>query len=251
LSDRPFLTARWLNVLLVSYAVEPDLLTPYVPAGTTLDQHDGITYLSAVAFQFHDTRVLGVPVPLHRHFEELNLRFYVRRQVAVQAVQRAVVFIREMVPRRAIALLARTLYNEPYIARPMRHAVTDPPRNVRYEWRVGDAWHALAAAVTGPAAAPAPETHEAFITEHYWGYTRQRDGSTLEYRVAHPRWQVSPAALIAEPNYRGLCPPELAGALVTPASVLIADGSAVTVSRGTVLAPDALALRPTRPRMPV
>jgi len=105
---------------MLNYAVDPALLAPYVPDGTVLDAHGGITYVSLVAFQFEHTRVLGIPVPLHRDFEELNLRFYVRREHQGE-VRRAVVFIREVVPRRAIALIARALYNEPYIALPMRH----------------------------------------------------------------------------------------------------------------------------------
>jgi hypothetical protein len=28
-----------------------------------------------------------------------------------------------------------------------------------------------------------------FVAEHYWGYTPQRDGGTVEYRVEHPRWR--------------------------------------------------------------
>src|SRR5215813_5126105 len=103
---RPFLTAEWRNLLMVNFDVDPELLRPHVPAGTALDFHEGRTFLSLVAFQFLDTRVMGVPVPRHRNFEELNLRFYVRREVGGQ-VRRGVVFLKEVVPRYAVAWLAR------------------------------------------------------------------------------------------------------------------------------------------------
>jgi hypothetical protein len=230
--ERPFLTAHWRNLLMLNYAVDPALLAPYVPDGTVLDAHGGITYVSLVAFQFEHTRVLGITVPWHRDFEELNLRFYVRREHRGE-VRRAVVFIREVVPRRAIALIARALYNEPYIALPMRHRTGGDPPRAEYAWRLQGVWHSVAADAEGPGAVPAAGSVEEFITEHYWGYTRQRDGQTLEYRVEHPRWRVWPARLGHVSDRLGLLYGDgLANALVTPRSVFIADGSPVTVSRG-------------------
>src|SRR5687768_8053133 len=117
---RPFLTAVWCHLAMLNYRVDPGLLAPFVPRGTELDAHEGVTYVSIVGFLFTDTRVLGVPVPFHRDFEELNLRFYVRRTVG-EEIRRGVVFVKELVPRRAIALVARLAYNEPYETRRMSH----------------------------------------------------------------------------------------------------------------------------------
>jgi uncharacterized protein YqjF (DUF2071 family) len=219
---------------MVSFAVDPGLLRRYVPAGTILDTHAGNTYASLVAFQFLDTRLLGWRLPFHRSFDELNLRFYVRRDVGGET-RRAVVFIREVVPRRAIALAARALYNEPYTTLPMRHAISGDPPRVEYSWRLGGIWHGLGAEAVGAGTVPPLESHEAFITEHYWGYTRRRDGGTLEYRVEHPRWTVRPARLSSLPELVPLYGTELSGALRNPASVLIADGSPVTVHRGVTI----------------
>jgi uncharacterized protein len=113
---------------MLNYAVEPSVLGPYVPAGTELDLWRGIAFVSLVGFLFADTRLLHIPVPRHRNFEEVNLRFYVRRNVNGEA-RRAVTFIRELVPRAAIAFVARRVYNEPYLALPMRHAFGDTARN--------------------------------------------------------------------------------------------------------------------------
>jgi hypothetical protein len=224
---RPFLTAEWRDLLMVNFAVDPELLAPHVPAGTVLDAHDGITYASVVAFRFIEARVLGMRVLGHHTFEELNLRFYVRR-----GERRGVVFLKEVVPRPAIAWVARAVYNEPYVALPMRHRATGAPPAVEYGWRVGGRWHTVAARATGHGQIPAAGCCEEFITEHYWGYARQRDGGTVEYQVEHPRWNVWSAEPGALPELEPLYGGRLAAALMRPISVFIADGSAVSVHHG-------------------
>ena len=118
---RPFLTARWTDLVILNYEVPPAVVLPLVPRGTELDIWQGQALVSLVGFLFTDTRVRGLAIPGHRHFEEVNLRFYVRRRVASAPDRRAVVFVRELVPRYAIAAIARFLYNEPYLSIPMRH----------------------------------------------------------------------------------------------------------------------------------
>ena len=233
---RVFLTGEWRYLAMLNYRVDPALLAPYVPRGTALDSWRGHAYVSVVGFLFRDTRVLGVPVPWHRTFEEVNLRLYVRREVAGE-VRRAVTFIRELVPRRAIAAVARLAYNEPYVARPMRHhlgPVAGPdgaPAEVRYGWRQPSGWGELAVTPTGAAAPIAPGSEAEFITEHYWGYTRQRGGGTVEYHVTHPRWRawaVSRATLAAD--LEGLYGRGLAAALSRPPdSAFLAEGSRIAV----------------------
>src|SRR3982751_5308324 len=120
-AGRAFLTGEWRYLAMLNYRVAPESLAPHVPRGTALDTLRGETYVSVVGFLFRDTRLLGVPVPLHRHLEEVNLRFRVVRRGEDGAVRRGVTFIRELVPRPAIALVARLAYNEPYTALPMRH----------------------------------------------------------------------------------------------------------------------------------
>jgi len=234
--SRRFLTAEWRHLLMVNFAVEPALLEPRVPAGTRLDAHGGITYVSLVAFRFIDTRVFGLKVPGHHTFEEMNLRFYVRHERGGE-VRRGVVFLKELVPRRAIATIARAMYNEPYVALPMRHRVSGMPPAVEYGWRAGGEWSSVAARAVGPGVVPAPGSQEEFITEHYWGYTRQRDGGTLEYRVEHPPWTVWSAELSPLPPLQPLYGNELAAALTHPVSAFIADGSPVAVHLGTRLRP--------------
>jgi uncharacterized protein len=228
-------TAEWRNLAMLNYAIEPSLLLPLVPRGTELDTWRGVTFVSLVGFLFADTRLLGVPVPWHRTFEEVNLRFYVRRMVNGE-VRRAVTFIREIVPRRAIAVTARLAYNEPYVSLPMRHVFGAPradrtPSRVEYGWRHGGEWATIAVQPTGEGRSASPGSQEEFITEHYWGYTRQRDGGTVEYRVAHPSWRVW---AVAPSEFTGSLAPlygaDLARILAgPPASAFLADGSPVTV----------------------
>ncbi len=237
---RAFLSAQWRYLLMLNYDVPAEVLEPLVPAGTVLDRWRGRALASVVGFRFLRTSVLGVPVPFHRDFDEVNLRFYVKRTIAGGEVRRGVVFVRELVPRRAIAAVARLVYNEPYRAVMMRSAApagpTDAPGRVSYAWRArrrGAEWEHVAATAVGAPAVPPLDAEATFVTEHYWGYTRQRDGGTVEYEVAHPRWRVwsaeapelrvDVAALYGRPfaePLRGL-----------PASAFIAEGSPVVVYR--------------------
>ena len=236
MTARAFLTGEWRYLAMLNYRVEPALLEPLVPCGTTLDRWQGATYVSLVGFLFRDTRVLGVPVPLHRDFEEVNLRFYVSREVGGE-LRRGVTFIKEIVPRRAIAAVARIAYDEPYVALPMRHSIgeqtnTDAaPSAVRYEWRRRAGWSALVVEASGTATPLVTGSEAEFITEHYWGYTRQRDGGTIEYRVDHPRWNVWTAVdARLEGDIARVYGDAFAEALSgAPTSAFVADGSPVTV----------------------
>ena len=177
---------------MLNYEVSPDLLEPLVPAGVELDRWSGTLYVSVVGFVFRDTRVLGVPVPWHRTFEEVNLRFYVRRDVGGDS-RRGVVFIREIVPRSAIAVVARLLYNEPYRALPMSRRLLRSSSDVadfEYAWRVAGEWSSIHARTAGSPRPLAVGSEEEFITEHYWGYSSLRGGGCVEYQVEHPRWRV-------------------------------------------------------------
>ena len=234
-----FLTAEWSHLAMLNYAIDPSILTPLVPAGTELDRWNHTTYISVIGLLFTGTKVSGFSIPFHRNFEEVNLRFYVRRK-SIEGWRRGVVFIKEIVPRSMIAVMAQYLYNEPYISLPMSHRIETGSaglRSVRYNWRFDGRPNFLQATVSG-APQPLPIGSEAeFITEHYWGYNRQRDGSTLEYRVEHPRWsyyEVSEATL--QCDVAGIYGSAFQASLSrAPLSAFLAAGSAISVHHGVPL----------------
>jgi len=177
---------------MLNYEVDPNLLGQYVPPATALDSFRGRTYLSLVGFRFCRTKLLGcLPVPFHANFDEVNLRFYVRRK-AGNDDRRGVVFIAEVVPRRGIATAARLAFGENYTHLPMRHRIETRRlnRTVEYQWQVGDQWCTLSAQTVGPPTQPQEGSLEQFITEHFWGYSTQRAGGCVEYHVSHAPWQV-------------------------------------------------------------
>src|SRR6266480_7134269 len=221
---------------MLNYVVDPRLIAPLVPAETEIDFKNGETFLSLVGLLFHDTHLLGFPIPLHRDFEEVNLRFYVRRKSA-DTWRRGVVFIREIVPRRAIALVARTFYGENYVAVPMKHEIEDLNGNVKveYSWRRHRKWESLKMNAAGePQPIPAG-SHAEFITEHYWGYTGSRSGCS-EYRVEHPRWKVWNADRFElHADIATLYGDQFAETLnAPPCSAFIADGSPIEIFKRTI-----------------
>ena len=231
---RTFLTAEWVNLVMLNYAVDPALLEPFVPFGTELDQHDGKTYASLIGFEFNNTRISGVSIPFHRSFEEVNLRFYVRR-----GSKRGAVFISELVPKLAVAAIARFAFGEKYSCVPMSHRVhariNEDVVEAEYSWGAGGNRCSLRLETEGAAFLPAEGSLSQFITEHYWGYAAQRDGGSLEYEVQHPQWKVREAK-IAEftgdaTRFYGTT---LGKAVMRPPdSAFLAEGSSVTVFKGS------------------
>jgi len=236
-NTKPFLSAEWRHLVMLNYAVPREILQPFVPAGTALDTYQGKAYASVVGFLFLKTRVLGMSIPFHQEFEELNLRFYVRR-FSGQEWRRGVVFIKEIVPKAAVAAVARICYHENYVSLPMRHHLemgpAHAPARAEYAWKFNQRWNHLKAKTSGESRMPVPGSLEEFITEHYWGYAAQKEGGCVEYRVEHPRW---PVRRVTEAEFdcdaAALYGPEFAACLSKPPnSAFWADGSAVTVYQG-------------------
>lgn len=223
---------------MANYRVPAQVLAPYVPTGVELDLFDGSPWASLVGFLFHDTRVLGIGWPGHRNFEEVNLRFYVKRIMPDGSERRGVVFVSEIVPLRLVTWIANSLYGEQYryteMAHDLRHDGAD--LTVAYRWRAGGRWNEISVAADGQPTEMAPGSAEEFIFEHYWGYASGRRNTT-EYRVEHPSWKVFPVRehtvdLDVVANYGPTFAPALSE---PPASVFVADGSNVGVRWGRPL----------------
>ncbi|MEO7317176.1 MAG: DUF2071 domain-containing protein [Ginsengibacter sp.] len=228
-----FLSARWENLIMANYEVPPDVLFPYLPKGVELDFHHDKTYASLVGFMFRKTSLFNIPIPLLGTFEEINLRFYVKR-LEGDTIKRGVVFINETVPYKAVAWLANKLYKERYIAIPTKNIIeiTDVSKHIKYQWKINNRWNHLAVHAVKEMEEMLPGSIEEFIFEHYYGYTKTDAQVTQEYRVNHPRWQVNKVT-----DYSIDCDfPAMYGNDFSflnnqpPASVILAEGSTVTVN---------------------
>ena len=233
IQQRIFLTAEWKHLVMLNYSVEPEILRSFIPEGTELDEFEGKTYVSLIGFEFNRTRMLGCAVPLHQSFEEVNLRFYVRRQS-----RRGVVFVRELVPKIAVTAIARLVYGERYSCVPMSHRIEESEAGVsaEYSWGAGEGRCSIQLETGGAGFLPTDGSLSQFITEHYWGYA-VRGGRTVEYQVEHPQWTVREAAQARfEGDGARYYGPKFGEVLSRPPdSAFLAEGSAVTVFRGEVI----------------
>jgi len=232
---RPFLQAHWSNVAIVSYAVPPELLSPYLPKGCQLDTLRGVSYVSLVAFEFDEVKVKGWSIPFHTSFPEVNLRFYVRH-----GDERGVVFIREFVPKRLVAMVASAFYNEPYSCVKMSvdtHRLPDGTQ-VKHVVHVAGHRQMITVATTSQAPLlPTPESDDAWFKEHEWGFGKDHRGRTLRYRVAHHQWLTYHISWHEVKMDWKRVYGEKWGFLrnAKPASVILAEGSPVTVFAGSVV----------------
>ena len=225
------MTTAWTHLAMLNFEIDPAVLEPHVPTGTLLDTYQGRALVSVVAFRFNDTRVLGIGLPWHRNFAEINLRFYVRR-LAHGSWRRGVVFIKEIVKLPLVAWTARLLYDENFVVLPVRYG--GDSRSLRYKWKFRGAWQQLALQTTGEPQWPTPGSEVEFVVNHNWGYTALGDGTTAEYRVDHPPWRVWN---VTDSHFHcdvaGLYGDQFAAALSgKPSSVTLVEGSPVAVYRG-------------------
>lgn len=225
------------NLAMANYAVDPDILESYVPAGTELDFWNDRCYVSLVGFMFLNTRLRGIRIPYHVNFEEVNLRFYVKRREDGEW-KRGVVFIKEIVPRPALSWVANTFYKENYETLAMDHSWEEnDDLSVRYRWKKSGKWNQLSVKAAKSHQYPKTGSEAEFITEHYWGYARINDRSSNEYEVTHPTWRVHEVRQATiEVDFGLIYGKEFASLNdVRPLSVMLAEGSGITVEPGKVI----------------
>ena len=227
-----FLTAEWKNLILSNYIVDPTILKPYLPHKTELDVFNGNVYVSLVGFMFTNTRLLGLKIPFHINFEEVNLRFYVRYNDNGEW-KRGTVFIKEIVPKPAISFIANTVYHEKYCTKRMGHFFTKTENEFSfgYKWNHEDHWNKLEAVTENIALMMQPGSEEEFIAEHYWGYSKYNGSTTFEYNVQHPAWKVYKVKnYLVDCDFASIYGNEFSVLQETkPNSVFVAEGSAISV----------------------
>ena len=227
-----FLTAEWNNLVLINYEIDPIILEKYVPNGTELDFWNGKCYISFIGFLFENVRVLGIKIPFYSDFEEVNLRFYVKR-FEDGIWKRGAVFISEIVPKAAITLVANTLYHEHYKTLPMKHLNTEKEnsKSFQYQWKVNNKWNKIEIETQKNAIDIEPDSEAEFITEHYFGYTKVNEKTTFEYEVRHPRWQqLEVISNYSEIDFEQVYGQEFAFIKnLKPTSVFLAIGSEISI----------------------
>ena len=185
-----FLKAEWRKLAIANYVIDKNLLSEYVPPGTELDLWNDTCYISLVGFMFQNTKMLGMKIPFHVNFEEVNLRFYVKRFENGEW-KRGVVFIKEIVPKPAITLIANTIYKENYVTAKMNHFWENENDGItiKYQWKYKKKWNSFLMEANVKVAEIPKNSETEFITEHYWGYAKVNDRLTHEYEVTHPKWK--------------------------------------------------------------
>ena len=227
-----FLTAHWENLVMANYEVDPVVLAPYLPNGVELDVYEGKAFVSLVGFMFNKTKLFGVPIPFFGSFEEINLRFYVKRRDG-NKIKKGVVFINETVPFKLVALLANKLYKEHYISIPTKHAIEcGATKKINYQWKMNDHWNSIVIESEIQKNKIEHASVEEFIFERYFGFTKIDEYTTQEYRIRHPKWQVN-KILEADiscnfGNMYGIAFENLT--TKKPDSVIIAEGSNIAVN---------------------
>lgn len=227
-----FLSARWENLIMANYAVNPEVLKGYLPNGVELDFYDNKTYVSLVGFMFKKTSLFNIPIPFLGTFEEINLRFYVKK-VEGKVIKRGVVFINETVPYKFVAWLANKLYKEHYIAIPTKNEITTTilSKKIKYQWKINKEWNHIAVNTSSEKEQMLPGSIEEFVFEHYYGYTKINNQLSQEYKVNHPRWEVNKVKDYSiHCNFQSMYGKDFSFLNNhQPDSVIIAEGSPVTV----------------------
>lgn len=227
-----FLTAKWTNLALINYEIDAKILEKHVPYGTELDFWDNKCYISLVGFMFEDVKLLGLKIPLHTNFEEVNLRFYVKR-FEEGKWKRGVVFIKEIVPKLAIKIVANTVFKENYETLPMKHKVIENENtfNFTYNWKKDQKWNSISLETEKNLIKIEENSEAQFITEHYFGYTKVNHTKTFEYEVKHPIWkQYNVLNSKIDVDFKATYRNEFAFMKdLNPTSIILAKGSKVSV----------------------
>jgi uncharacterized protein YqjF (DUF2071 family) len=227
-----FLSARWENLIMANYTVDPDVLKPYLPNGVELDTYNNKTYVSLVGFIFKKTSLFHIPIPFLGTFEEINLRFYVKRMEG-NTIKRGVVFINETVPYKIVAWLANKLYKEHYTVIPTKNVIdtTGFSKNLQYSWKINKKWNRISVSTSREKEHMQVGSLDEFIFEHYYGYTKIDNTETQEYKVNHPRWLVNKVLDHSiQCDFNAMYGSDFAFLNhQEPDTVIVAEGSAVTI----------------------
>ena len=240
-AQKVLMTAKFSELVAVNFAIDPKILEPRVPRGLELDFYNDETYVSLICMMLRDVRVWGIPIHIATGFEEINLRFYVRRREG-DGYRRGCCFIKDYVSSGAAAWILGSLFKAEFQKLKMKHSnsgfdgAPESVPSVDYQWKVGDHWNRLRIKARSRIQKTSRDTKHGFILMHDNEYS-QRDGKTLEDRASRPAWTIWDAAQANfECDVKNLFGREFQRALSRrPASVFVTGGSDVTIYRPTII----------------
>lgn len=225
------LTCEWRKLAFANYIVPAEILEKYIPPHTKLDYYNGHCFVSLVAFQFRNVKVAGLQVPFHKNFEEINLRFYVKRFDGA-SWRKGTVFISEIADKTALSTLANTFFHENYKTLPTKQEIEEAHESIkaRYSWQYDEQWQQFEV-ISSTLASPYAKGSEAeFILDRPWGYGKHGDEETNEYKISHPAWppyEVQEYSI--QVDFMKIFGPEFSIlSSATPHSVILTEGSSVS-----------------------
>ena len=233
-----FLTAEWKNLAVATFEIDKKLLGKYLPDNTEINGFDGKHFISLVGFMFSNPAFFGFKAPFFRTFEEMNLRFYVKRKTQ-NGWRNGVVFIKEIAPSKFIGQIAKLLYRENFITLPMSHsiAMTADQQETEYKWKIRNKWNFFSLKTSTIPLSAEVNSIEAFIKNQYWGYTKGNFKETFEFEIKHIPWNIFPSTSFElDIDAEALYGKELASFFYQkPLCCFLMDGSYTEISRPVLL----------------
>ncbi|MEM6473999.1 MAG: DUF2071 domain-containing protein, partial [Planctomycetota bacterium] len=192
----------WSELLFAHWRVDPDKLARQLPAGVTLDTHEGNAWVGVVPFLMTDVAPRFSPaLPGLSRFLELNVRTY----VSVNG-KPGVWFFSLDAENKIAVRVARATFNLPYMDAEM--SMRENHREVSYSSRRTHRGEPAADfdatyRSIGESFEAEPGSLEHWLTARYCLYSVNRRGRVYRGEIDHPPWQLSKADYHPRANTMG------------------------------------------------
>jgi uncharacterized protein YqjF (DUF2071 family) len=182
--ERPVMEQRWEDVTFLHFRYAPEQVQRLLPAGVTVDVHDGSAWVALVPFRMEGLRLPGRRRLPFGSFPEVNVRTYVRA-----GRRRGVWFFSLDIDRLAPTVVARVAYHLPYCWGRVDHVRVGDLVTTRVErrWPSGGARSSTGSVVrTGSVVDPEDPTAQ-FLTAR-WGLVASARRGLRWAPVEHGEW---------------------------------------------------------------
>lgn len=225
-----FMSCSWTNLLYVNFRIDAKLINALLPKDLEADLFDGFAILSFVGFRFTDARLLGIKIPFHQKFPEINLRTYVKSKK--NPTEKGIYFISEMVPKFMTYFVGKFIFGEPFSRINVQEILNE--NSFGYKIENKNEGLEMSAILSQNLNEQIKNKEEEFIVDRVFAFCGKANKKSKKYEVQHPKWNLMKAE---NSNYifsnlshiSKLLNNFLQGA--TPSSIFATDGSAVDVFR--------------------